>query len=356
MFDRPTVIVLGAGASADFGFPLGEKLRDQIISGIGALKKGYESSDFPSLPPTSAQNVGFFKKDPFRALAAYIVRPLARPYLPENLKHEQMARLFEFHDVMKSQTHDTVDRFVWENPRYEFIAKVLISQQIMLGMYDWEEQQLRLKSFSDWEYGERRNWYHKLINLIRDGAQDGQSLANNKLHVVTFNYDHSLEQALGTSLANTEIHHGADYTKAVSILHVNGTPAELPALVTDVGKFILECAQNFHLAQEAAGSEVEEVRINARSAISNAERIYLMGFHFDPSNLSAIGMQEDLSSLQVLQGGLRMERVFCLNFNGHLGLNQKMLRLGIPESRIRTGSPNAPLYINQALDNGFLEQ
>ena len=348
MFDRPTVIVLGAGASADFGFPLGEELRNRIISGIGRLKKAHESSEFPSFPPTNPHNVGFFKKNPFRALAAYLISPLARPYLPEDFKHEQMARLFEFHDVMKSQTHDTVDKFVWENPRYEFIAKVLISQQIMFGMYHWEEKQLRLKSFSDREYGERRNWYQRLINLIRDGAQDGQSLANNKLHVVTFNYDHSLEQALGTSLADTERHHGADYTKAVSILHVNGTPAELPALVTDVGKFILECAQNFHLAQEAAGSEVEIVRINARSAISNAERIYLMGFHFDPTNLSAIGLQGE--------GGSLKKRVFCLNFNGDLGLRQKILQLGIPEPRIYAGSRDAPVYINEALANGFLEQ
>ena len=265
-------------------------------------------------------------------------------------------KLFEFHNDIKSQTHDTVDQFIWANPNHEFIGKVLLSQQIMLEMYEQEENRLHLKSFADREYNGRRNWYQQLTNLIRDGAQDGQSLANNKLHVVTFNYDHSLEQALGTSLADTEIHHGADYTKAVSILHVNGTPAELPASVTDVGKFILECAQNFHLAQEAAGSEVEEVRINARSAISNAERIYLMGFHFDPSNLSAIGLQGGLSSLQVLQGGLRMERAFCLNFNGHQGLKQKILQLGIPESRISAGSRNAPLYIHEALDNGFLEQ
>ena len=257
-----------------------------------------------------------------------------------------MAKLFEFHDVIKSQTHDTIDKFVWENPRYEFIAKVFISQQIMLGMYDWKEHQLRLKSFSDREYGGRRNWYQQLINLIRDGTQDGQSLANNKLHVVTFNYDHSLEQALGTSLANTEIHHGADYTKAVSILHVNGTPSKLPISVADVGQFIVECAQSFHLAQEAAGSEVKEVRAKARSAISNAERIYLMGFHFDPSNVSAIG----------LQGVPHKERVFCLNFSGHLGLKQKILQLGIPESRISAGSRDAPRYIDEALDNGFLEQ
>ncbi len=103
------------------------------------------------------------------------------------------------------------------------------------------------------------------------GAQDSQSLANNKLHVVTFNYDHSLEQALETSLAETERHQGADYTKAVSIFHVNGTPSKLPTVVADIGQFILECAQSFRLTQEAAGSEVEMVRAKARSAISNAK-------------------------------------------------------------------------------------
>ena len=116
--------------------------------------------------------------------------------------------------------------------------------------------------------------------------------------------------------------------------------------MADVGQFILECAQTFHLAQEAVSSEVKVVRARARSVISNAERIYLMGFHFDPSNVSAIG----------LQGVPHKERVFCLNFSGHLGLKQKILQLGIPESRISAGSRDAPRYIDEALDNGFLEQ
>jgi len=347
VFVRPTVIVLGAGASADFGFPLGKELRDQIISGIGDLKIALERSDSPGLSPTSAHNVEFFSKNRFRALASYIGSPLARSYLTENLKHENIIpKLFEFHDDIKSQTHDTVDQFIWANPKHEYIGKVLISQQIMLGMYERKEQQLCLRSFSDREYNRRRNWYQQLINLIRDGAQDSQSLENNKLHVVTFNYDHSLEQALETSLAKTEIHQGADYTKVVSIFHVNGTPSKLPTVVMDVGKFILECAQNFHLIQETVGSEMKEVRAKARSAISNAKRIYLMGFHFDPPNVSAIGLQEVPHDYGV----------FCLNFDGHLGLKQKILQLGIPEGRISAGSPNDCLYIDKALDNGFLEQ
>ena len=35
MFDRQTVIVLGAGASADFGFPLGDVVEMEYTGGHG---------------------------------------------------------------------------------------------------------------------------------------------------------------------------------------------------------------------------------------------------------------------------------------------------------------------------------
>ena len=64
---------------------------------------------------------------------------------------------------------------------------------------------------------------------------------------------------------------------------------------------------------------MEKVRARARDAISKAERIYVIGFQFDPYNISAIGLQEIN----------RDNRAYCLNFDGHLGLQQKMGRLGI---------------------------
>ena len=88
MFDHQTVIVLGAGASAQFGFPLGDELRNQIIAGIGSLRKTFEESDFPRprLERTGADNVDFFKKNRFLALASYMSSPVAQPYLTENVR------------------------------------------------------------------------------------------------------------------------------------------------------------------------------------------------------------------------------------------------------------------------------
>lgn len=127
---------------------------------------------------------------------------------------------------------------------------------------------------------------------------------------------------------------------------MNGTPLELPPVVDNVGNLILECAQTFNLVEEAAGSELEQVRARARNAIYNAERVFFLGFNFDPSNVSAIGLQD----------AQNREPMFCLNFDGNLGLKRRMIRLGIPEHQIHSGSRDNPLHIEQALDDGFLEQ
>ncbi len=347
MFDRQTVIVLGAGASAQVGFPLGEELRNQLIAGIANVKSKLEESNFTRLELTGAHNVGFFSKNRFFALASYMGSPLAQPYLPEDVQPAQtLHKLFEFHKDIASQTHDTVDQFIWANPNHQFIGKVLLSQQIMLEMYERVDNELHLRAFADREYDGRRNWYQQLINHIIGGAQNNQSLMQNELSVVTFNYDHSLERALETNLASSTIHRGADYKKVVGIFHVNGTPSKLPHVVTDVGKFIMECAQNFSLVEEEVSSEVEQVRIGARREISNAVRVFVMGFRFDRSNVEAIGLGEHP----------RKGNVFCLNFDGHLGLTQRIIQLGFGESGISAGSQADPRYIDQALADGFLEQ
>ncbi|MCE2510330.1 MAG: hypothetical protein J4G10_05065 [Alphaproteobacteria bacterium] len=346
MFDRKTVIVLGAGASAPFGFPLGAQLRVNLIAGIGQLKNRLTNEEF-MLQPVGAHNVDIFWNDPFGALASYIKGSLGQPHLPENISQDSfMHQLYDFHKYIKRQTQDTLDQFIRENPSYNFIGKVLLSQQVMVGMYEKDEDCLCLKSFAEGKINGRRIWYQQLINLIRRGAQNTEELLNNKLDIVTFNYDHSLERALDTSLGDTEIHQGADYREVVNIFHVNGSPSELPKTVSDVGKFILECAKDFHLVEEKAASHVHAARERSQRAVFDAERSYVMGFDFDPSNVSAIGLQKTPQK----------EGVFCLNFNGHLGLRQRIERLNIPYNKDFSGTPNNPLHIYEAIGNGFLEQ
>lgn len=349
MFDDNTVIVLGAGASVQFGFPLGAELYGQIFSELNQLssaaKKG---SPFSSRDYLAHRQIELFDKMPVRALAQYLSMPSSQQHLPHDQQHDKLyQQLLDLPDRLRQNTQDTIDVFLNDNPSFRFVGKALLSSLIFLKMYELDEENgsLILKSFSDREYGERRNWYHQLIGRIRHGASNGASLKSNKLTVITFNYDHSLEQALETSLTNTERHTGVDYRNVVKILHVNGTVPAFPFMIKDAGKFVLQSARDFVLIDEDAGSKIQKQRMEARQAIKEAKTAYVMGFHFDPSNISAIGLNHS-----------QKNSTYCLNFDGNLAVNREIAQLGIRQSQISSGTSSSKLHIDTALANGFIQR
>lgn len=349
MFERQTVIVLGAGASAPFGFPLGDSLRQSIIAGFGSLKREIEEETFSGLRPLGIRNVAEFLEDPPRALASYLASSSNdRAVLTEFPHSKILIPLFEFCGALEDQTADTIDQFITENPDFLEVGKILLSQQILVNMYRREGSILRRKSFAERDIEKHRNWYHLLANILRKGARDHQALKENMIHVITFNYDLSLEFALEKLLSNTARHKGANYQEVVPIFHVNGapSPSALPESVTDVGEFIIKAAKTFHIVDEEVGSIVEEDRAKARSAIANAQRIYVMGFQFDPSNISAIGLDQVAHK----------DRIFCLNFNDHRGLKTTLATMGIPSDNTWSNPNEQAYHIDQAIQDGFLVQ
>lgn len=347
MFERPTVIILGAGASEQFGFPLGDVLVQDIIDGVGSVRRHLEGNDFPTLESMSRQNSYQFEQKPFLALASYLNSPLARPFMPEDIVSDILVeRLFQFEKDLSSNPRDTLDKFIWDNPSHAFIGKVLIAARVMLRMYKQEGNAMRLRTFSQRRYDERRNWYHRLINVLRDGATDAETMQHNNLSVVTFNYDRSLDIALGRGLGVSERHSGAEPDEVLQILHVNGTVSLLPETLTDAGEFVMECANNIHLIDEEVSSDLDNVRQRARNVIFDAERLYVMGFAFDPSNVKNIGLDE-------LQDN---QSIFCLNYDGNLGVSRRIVDLGIPESAIMAPAGQGKIHIDEALGNDFLGQ
>lgn len=347
MFERPTVIILGAGASEPFGFPLGRDLYQDILDGVGNVRARLDNREFSQLKGIGHQNSDYFAKEPFEALASYLGSNLAKPFLPEDvLSYGPVNRLFLFEEILggNTNTRDTIDKFIWDNPSHAFIGKVLIAARVMLKMYKQDDGLMRLRSFSERYYDQRRNWYHRLIDILRDGADGPEALQQNNLSIVTFNYDRSLDIALSGGLGSSERHSGAKLKDALQIFHVNGTAPELPPTITDAGKFILECANELHLVDEQVGTDLNRVRDQARSAIYNAKRIYVMGFAFDTSNTSTIGLDKLPNS----------HKVFCLNFDGNLGVSRRIMELGIPESAITVNAGGNEIQIVDALDNDFL--
>ena len=346
MFNSPTVIVLGAGASAPFGFPLGSDLWKDILADLNSLQQEVDrETPLRQLRRNHPISVDEFAKKPHSSLAHFLHSSLTEHLIGRQIT---VRELLEFKTEFEIASHDTIDRFLRDNPSQLEIGKILLAQHILLKMYgrDDNRNQMTLRTFTNREYANHRNWYQLLTNRIREGTSSAEQLKKNSLTIVTFNYDLSLEIALGQMLGGTENHSGAKLADVVDILHVNGKPAQIPNSISNVGEFIITAANSLNIVEEKIDSELTEIREKAKSAINSADRVYIMGFHFDPSNIESIGLGDHPHKA----------KIYSLNFDGHAGVEQRIMQLGIQKTNIKSGSPGNKLHIHTAIDQGFLEQ
>ena len=335
MLTAQTSIVLGAGASVDFGFPLAEELHEVIPRSLAALDAAMRGERRHSASRVGTNNASAFARNPIVSLASYL------------LETEQPFSLSDFRDFRNSvtqQTHDSVDRFIVDNPRLAPLGKLLLAERILMKMYYFDGYAFKLRNFGDRKFGERRNWYHRLMNFVRGGAND--DLVKNKLYIVTFNYDGTLECALDICFSQPERFRDVKWRDIIKPLHVNGGPTMFPDTIADVGKELVSWASTIQLIGEPPTEALSEIRNQARSAISNSNRVFVLGFQMDPSNVATIGLNQYP----------RKDYVFCHNFNGHEGINHRCRQIGISPSNMKSGTHEHPLFIDDLLTQMFLEQ
>src|SRR6266853_4129728 len=150
MIKRPTVLILGAGASVPFEFPSGRALRDRIIAGV-------------SHP--SAQLFGLLRACQF---------------------DEQQINAFGA--ALRRSGQPSVDAFLEYRPEFLDLGKTAIAA--LLIPFEVEDKL----------FGGDRNWFEYLFKRLGESPQE---IAESRLAVITFNYDRSLEHFLFTSLRNS---------------------------------------------------------------------------------------------------------------------------------------------------------
>lgn len=186
MIVKPTVLVLGAGASEPYGFPVGVGLMNEVLETL--------STENPK------------NKD--------LIDELVR------LKFS-LVDIEAFHDALNKSGANSVDSFLENRMNFANLGKIAIT--ICLIRHELEDnlfkKDLRGKS-----------WYEFLFNkMIEDVGFD--SFENNNVSIVTFNYDRSLEHFLFTALRNrcgkTEDECAKKLSK-INIIHVYGKIGALP--------------------------------------------------------------------------------------------------------------------------------
>lgn len=245
MLTNPTVLILGAGASSDYNFPLGQGLRD-LVCGL----KGGATVEI-------IQDAGY-----------------------------TLTLINEFIDTLRKSGFSSVDWFLEERPEYIGIGKAAIAASLIPF-----ENSDRLFP----PHAPQNHWYELLLNVL---DRPLGKFETNNLSIITFNYDRSLEHYLFTALTTRyrSSERAAEVMSKFSIVHVHGSLGGLLPL-EETGRFyeptlnpetIKLATEKIVIVGEASGETNEFER--ARSFLQDAKRIVFLGFGYHPESIERLGI------------------------------------------------------------------
>lgn len=259
---KRTVLILGAGASVDYGFHLGRTLITRICAVLS-----HQTTELHLLSECrfSDQHIQHFQSQ------------LAASNLP------------------------SIDAFLENRPEFERIGKAAIAA--ILIPCEREEYLKRVEG--------KYLWYEYLHSKL---IQRKNEFARNKLSVVTFNYDRSFEAALFLAVKNAYgLDDGAcrEYLGGIRIIHVYGQLGKAFWLCGEGRQYtpnidpevILETAKSINVVHEGAHDSQEFQ--DAREEIQDAEVVCCLGFGYHADSVSRL----QLPNL------LRNKRTFLSAFN-----------------------------------------
>jgi hypothetical protein len=265
MITTPTVLVLGAGASYPYGFPTAKQLKELIC-------EQFSSSRTP----------------PSQLLSC--VNPEGSKFTPEEFS--------TFRDAFLKSGQPSVDAFLERRPELIGVGKLAIAFCLM--PFEDEEKLY----YPDPRRG--GDWYEHLSVKLNSSFEE---FGENKLSIITFNYDRSLEHYLLNSLINLHGKTRDECAKALAqipIVHVYGQLGAQP--YPQQGSQMYRPDQAVHpryVETAAAGiklyhEEAEESSTRARELLSGAKRICFLGFSYNEFNVARLKLHEskfDLSTL-----------------------------------------------------------
>ena len=248
MITVPTTLVLGAGASKPYGFPSGAELR-ALLSNANNLRGmiGFNESEIQEFSSV-------FSRSGMPSIDAFLARRGTHKVRSDSW--------CTFSDIGKAA-----------------IAYCLIKNE--------HPDRLFSSNLDD-------HWYQYLWSLIADSLG---SFGENKLHIITFNYDRSLEFYLLTALQSSfgiSAAEAAIHLKKIPILHVYGQLGELQEAIQarDGRAYSNNVSSAGPIEVAAAGIRVidesrddDAVFEQAYSYLKSAQRIYFLGFGFDETNV-----------------------------------------------------------------------
>jgi hypothetical protein len=290
MFQQKTLFIVGAGASAEVGFPIGSELTAQIASELRAFGDRERPYNYGS---------GGNRID--RALAR---RPSTPIDFRELMALRETASLIEQAMPLAKSIDSYIDDHA-SDPNTELLGKLAIAARI----FDAERgSQLFLNlegknSRLDWTFLSSK-WFGKFFSILTAGRpnKNPETLFEN-ISFIVFNYDRCIEQFILQSLMNyfrLPLHEASQILKRCVIKHPYGSLGPLDDSQSSVanvfgGSVPSERSDGIHLLNMAGRLKTFTERITEeaelaeiKELVQDARTIVFLGFAFHQQNMDLL--------------------------------------------------------------------
>lgn len=250
MIKYPTVLVLGAGSSMPYGFPSGIKLREMICN--------------------------LYTED---ILISNFGNDFTRKFI----------------DAFRDSNVSSIDSFLARRSEFVDIGKIAIATIICRL-----EDPIAFKNPVD------DHWYMWLWNKMLEEVHTIEELKENKLKIITFNYDRSLEYFLTVSIMNTfdvPFQDALDALTNIEIIHFYGQLGKLrdDSYSSDKSRIYAQTYSEIAVTNAAKDIKVMPEARNPENIypviekwFTGARNIVFLGFGFDRLNMERLGLEKAL--------------------------------------------------------------
>jgi hypothetical protein len=272
MINKPVVLVLGAGASQPYGFPTGWQLTHSVI-------KGLDRSD------------------------SQLYRILS-----EGCQFDD-PQILHFRDDLDDSQHHSVDAFLTHRTDHLLVGKAAIAASLI----PCED----VKRFSRrFEWPDAHPWYSYLLQQLDTRPE---RLSENRLAIVTFNYDRSLEYFLHRAfMARHRLTHqeAGELVNSIPVIHVHGSlgapdfvpgGAEVRAYDTNVARRYVELAANNIQILSEVEADTPPFR-KAFECLAIAETVCFVGFGYDKANMDHLNLNKLPPSIRYIGTGFHLSK------------------------------------------------
>jgi hypothetical protein len=317
MFNAKTVFIIGAGASWHYGYPTGEDLVKRVIDKARIGRIHCETA----IDPRTGGIIG-----PTGELVPVprIVRRNAPDTVTKpDIENQWRAAGQEFGELLDRLTaaHPLViDYFLDHNPDLEVVGKFCIAWAILEA-----EAIYRREHRDGMKINYENDWCRFLIHKLTTGCPDIQTFRLNEVGFITFNYDVSLEYELFRGLSALKRFSENDtiqkFLGGNKITHVYGRirkdafsappPFDLQLFATlpfvsdqktpeewyrskELLDSIYEASLGLNVISPGKASTATNEVLAARTTISNARCVYILGYGFDRANSELLELPEHL--------------------------------------------------------------